>query len=96
MFWMDTMELYSHMDRQGAEKHILCLVAFLTHIWKVLFQDQCKFKFLISSEHIFSQIKNIKNDIEFIMTCSMLEIYKENLFDLLSSQRNDLKIKESP
>ena len=26
----------------------------------------------------------------------MLEIYKENLNDLLSSQRSDLKIKESP
>lgn len=35
-------------------------------------------------------------DIEFLMSVSMLEIYKETLYDLLSFQKADLKIKESP
>ncbi len=35
-------------------------------------------------------------DIEFTLTCSMLEIYKETLYDLLSMNKADLKIKESP
>jgi kinesin family protein 5 len=34
-------------------------------------------------------------DVDFTLTCSILEIYKENLFDLLSDHK-DLKIKESP
>lgn len=34
-------------------------------------------------------------DIEFIISCSMLEIYKENLYDLLSVGKTNLKIKES-
>ena len=35
-------------------------------------------------------------EVEFVLNASMLEIYKETLFDLLSLQRVDLKIKESP
>jgi len=35
-------------------------------------------------------------EIEYIISCSMLEIYKENLFDLLNQGKKDLKIKESP
>lgn len=49
-----------------------------------------------SIEHIFSYIERCELEIEFVLTCSMLEIYKENLYDLLSTQRVDLKIKESP
>jgi kinesin family member 5 len=49
-----------------------------------------------SIEHIFSYIDSCDMDIEFVLTCSMLEIYKETLFDLLNIQRADLKIKESP
>lgn len=36
-----------------------------------------------SIEHIFKTINSCDVDIEFILTCSMLEIYKENLHDLL-------------
>lgn len=35
-------------------------------------------------------------EIDYVLNCSMLEIYKETLFDLLSINRGDLKIKESP
>jgi len=35
-------------------------------------------------------------DIEYELSCSMLEIYKETLYDLLSMNKADLKIKESP
>ena len=31
-----------------------------------------------------------------MITCSIIEIYKEALFDLLAEERMDLKIKESP
>ncbi|EGR27712.1 kinesin motor domain protein [Ichthyophthirius multifiliis] len=48
-----------------------------------------------SIEHIFKTINTCQFDIEFILTCSMLEIYKETLYDLLSVQKQDLKIKES-
>ena len=34
--------------------------------------------------------------VEFAISCSMLEIYKENLRDLLADERIELKIKESP
>jgi kinesin family member 5 len=37
-----------------------------------------------SIEHIFSYIDSCDMDIEFVLTCSMLEIYKETLFDLLN------------
>lgn len=47
-------------------------------------------------EHIFQTIHACEIDIEFILTCSMLEIYKENLHDLLNTDKVDLKIKESP
>jgi len=34
---------------------------------------------------------------EFILTCSMMEIYKENLFDSFAThKKNELKIKEAP
>ena len=49
-----------------------------------------------SIEHIFKTINSCEVDVEFILTCSMLEIYKENLHDLLCIQKADLKIKESP
>jgi len=35
-------------------------------------------------------------EIDYVLNCSMLEIYKETLFDLLSLNKSDLKIKESP
>ncbi len=38
----------------------------------------------------------MNDDVEFTVNCSMLEIYKENLYDLLNNRANDLKIKENP
>jgi len=38
----------------------------------------------------------VNDDVEFTVNCSMLEIYKENLYDLLNNRANDLKIKENP
>ncbi|CAD8077173.1 unnamed protein product [Paramecium sonneborni] len=48
-----------------------------------------------SIQEIFTYINQSDPECEFVLTCSMLEIYKETLFDLLSMQRPDLKIKES-
>jgi len=48
------------------------------------------------SDHIFEHIENVDDDVEFTVNCSMLEIYKENLYDLLNNRANDLKIKENP
>lgn len=36
------------------------------------------------------------DDVEFVIKCSMLEIYKETLYDLLNDRASNLKIKESP
>ncbi|EGR30362.1 kinesin motor domain protein [Ichthyophthirius multifiliis] len=46
------------------------------------------------SSQIFEYINTQEQDIEFLITCSMLEIYKEQLFDLLNVKRVGLKIKE--
>ena len=57
----------------------------------------------MTSEHIFEFINSIDEDIDISIKCSMLEIYKENLFDLLAGDKMvsdkpavDLKIKENP
>ena len=49
-----------------------------------------------SIEEIFMYINKCDSSTEFILSCSMLEIYKETLYDLLSVNRPDLKIKECP
>ena len=38
----------------------------------------------------------MEDDVEFVIKCGMLEIYKETLYDLLNDRANNLKIKESP
>ena len=48
------------------------------------------------SNHLFDFIRKVDDDVEFIIKCSMLEIYKETLYDLLNNRANDLKIKENP
>ncbi|KAL4488453.1 hypothetical protein ABPG72_013021 [Tetrahymena utriculariae] len=48
------------------------------------------------SNQIFNYINALDQDIEFSITVSMLEIYKEQLFDLLKVDRVNLKIKENP
>ena len=49
-------------------------------------------------QHIFSKIKSDDIEVEYVICCSMMEIYRENLSDLLNSslEKEDLKIKESP
>ncbi len=37
-----------------------------------------------ATRQIFSSIENDEMEIEYLISCSMLEIYKENLYDLLS------------
>ena len=38
----------------------------------------------------------MEDDVEFVIKCGMMEIYKETLYDLLNDRANNLKIKESP
>ena len=45
---------------------------------------------------IFSTVHNTDSEVEFILRCSMLEIYKETLRDLLAPEVVDLRIKEDP
>ncbi|EGR31104.1 kinesin motor domain protein, partial [Ichthyophthirius multifiliis] len=49
------------------------------------------------SDFLIHQVDQLNDQIEFIVKCSMLEIYKEVLYDSLSLEKNiDLKIKETP
>ncbi|CAG9331769.1 unnamed protein product [Blepharisma stoltei] len=45
---------------------------------------------------VFESLANIKNEAEITLKCSMLEIYKEKLKDLLGNNSANLKIKEDP
>lgn len=47
-----------------------------------------------AANKIFSAVATSSADIEFTLTCSMLEIYKESLNDLLCAEPHHLKIKE--
>ncbi len=49
-----------------------------------------------ASHHFFDHIRKLEDDVEFVIKCSMLEIYKETLYDLLNNRAHDLKIKEDP
>jgi len=89
------MELYSPMDKQVVVKLIQCLVNCVMINLRESYQDRCIIFELFSSESIFRYINECDQDTEFVLTCSMLEIYKETLFDLLSVNRADLRIKES-
>jgi kinesin family protein 5 len=45
---------------------------------------------------VFEYVARADPEVEFTLKCSMLEIYKETLRDLLNSEACDLKIKEDP
>ena len=45
---------------------------------------------------IFAQVNEADSEVEFVLRCSMLEIYKETLRDLLCPDSADLRIKEDP
>ena len=47
-------------------------------------------------EDIFNYVENADDNVDFQFKLSVLEIYKEVMYDLLSQQINDLKIQENP
>ena len=47
-----------------------------------------------AASKIFDRVDQMEGNVEFILTCSMLEIYKETMNDLLCNEPNHLKIKE--
>lgn len=47
-----------------------------------------------ASSKIFDRVDEMEGNVEFTLTCSMLEIYKETMNDLLCNEPNQLKIKE--
>lgn len=49
-----------------------------------------------AATQVFEAIESADRDVEFTFTCSMLEIYKETLKDLLEPSSKELKIKEDP
>merc|ERR1719482_477446 len=49
-----------------------------------------------STKQLFAYIRECQQDVEFILRCSLLEVYREQLRDLLSPSNLGLKIKESP
>jgi len=51
----------------------------------------------LSCEEIFNRIENAPNkELAYEVTVSMIEIYKEKVFDLLSVKRNHLTLREYP
>jgi kinesin family protein 5 len=49
-----------------------------------------------AASQIFNTVCQQDSELEFTLTCSMLEIYKETLRDLLNPEQIELKIKECP
>ncbi|OMJ87660.1 hypothetical protein SteCoe_10586 [Stentor coeruleus] len=49
-----------------------------------------------AANQIFEEIEKDENEIEFTLKCSLLEIYKETLRDLLDVESSNLQIKECP
>ncbi|CAG9323633.1 unnamed protein product [Blepharisma stoltei] len=49
-----------------------------------------------AAAQIFDSVQNNEEETEYILKCSMVEIYKETLRDLLDAEPKLLKIKESP
>lgn len=49
-----------------------------------------------ATRHIFDFIDECEDETEFMIKCSMLEIYRENLYDLLNERSSDLRIKDHP
>lgn len=49
-----------------------------------------------AASQIFNTVCQQDSEVEFTLTCSMLEIYKETLRDLLNPEQIELKIKECP
>ena len=47
-----------------------------------------------SAHLIFKSVANSKSDAEFTLKCSMVEIYKETIRDLLDGTKMNLKIKQ--
>lgn len=61
----------------------------------VSYQEQCRL-YLTFSNQIFDHIENENNNNLYVIKFSILEIYKERLYDLLNPSNNkDLKIKEN-
>jgi hypothetical protein len=46
--------------------------------------------------HIFNHIAGVTDGTEFTIKCSFLEIYKENVRDLLNPKNSNLKVRETP
>ncbi|KRX06862.1 P-loop containing nucleoside triphosphate hydrolase [Pseudocohnilembus persalinus] len=49
-----------------------------------------------TAQEIFDKISKEGQDLTYIISVSMLEIYREQLSDLMDSEKSDLKIKETP
>lgn len=48
-----------------------------------------------TAQEIFDKISKEGQDLTYIISVSMLEIYREQLSDLMDSEKTDLKIKET-
>ena len=48
----------------------------------------------IQTSHIFDCIEKDTSETQFAIKCSYLEIYNENINDLLTEKKNDLTIKQ--
>lgn len=104
MCLMVTMGQSSLMGRQAVGKPTLLWVKSTLSRKKGLSYVLCKapkppknyFLTYFPSEQIFNHIQNSEIGINYVIICSILEIYKDNLFDLLRENDQELKIKESP
>lgn len=63
---------------------------------KDIFDEEIRGVIPRAASQIFDTVNSDYGEIEYILKCSMLEIYKENLRDLLQAQPINLKIKQCP
>ena len=83
------MVLFLHMGQTGSGK---------THTMfgKDIYDDNLMGIIPRAVCDIFNHIRECEIEVDYQLRCSMVEIYRENLRDLLSSDKTELRIKESP
>lgn len=67
-----------------------------TMMGKSIFDDDQRGIIPRAASHIFETVNSDFGEIEYTLKCSMLEIYKETLRDLLQSHQINLRIKQCP
>jgi len=62
----------------------------------ILYQTENRGVLPRAAEHVFAHIREGAEDVEFVLKCSLFEVYREQLRDLLDPSNVNLKVKETP